>query len=132
MVTFALSQPTPAAAEGTLPATDAVVSPFAHDSLASVGAKLWKRNACASCHHGNMRSDLVGPALAGVRERWNGYPTADLYRWVRNSQRLIDEGHPRANQLWNVYGPTVMSNYTDLTDRDVEALLAYIEAVSEM
>ena len=131
VVTFALSQPVPSSAADALPGTDSAMSPFAGDSLAAAGSLLWRKNACASCHHGGMRSTLVGPALAGVRERWADYPTEDLYRWVRNSQRLIGEGHPRATLLWNVYRPTVMSNYSNLTDGDVEALLAYIEAVSE-
>lgn len=131
VVTFALSQPVPSSTGDALPVTDSAMSPFAGDSLAADGSLLWKQNVCGSCHDGGMRSTLVGPALAGVQSRWADYPREDLYRWVRNSQRLIEEGHPRATLLWNNFRPTVMSNYSDLTDRDVEALLAYIDAVSE-
>jgi hypothetical protein len=64
-------------------------------------------------------------------ERWSSYPKEDLYHWIRNSQQLINQGHPRATQLWESYGPTVMSNYDDLTDEDINHLLAYIETMYE-
>ncbi len=57
------------------------------------------RNYCASCHNKNMKDDLTGPALGGVEERWADYPPEDLYRWIRNSQAMINEGHPRAVEM---------------------------------
>ncbi|MGB3801507.1 MAG: cytochrome c [Lewinella sp.] len=105
------------------------IGAFPGDSLARVGSTLWKANLCGSCHDGSMRSDMTAPALAGVTDRWAAYPREDLYDWVRNSQRLLGSGHPRATELWAEWGPTVMSNFTNLEDEDVEALLAYIEAV---
>ncbi|WP_232830104.1 c-type cytochrome [Lewinella sp. IMCC34191] len=103
-------------------------SPFEADSLATIGYDLWRENACGSCHDSSMRRDMTAPALMGVTERWADYPREDLYHWVRRSQRLVDSGHPRAKELWAEWGPSVMSNFTNLTDEDVAALLAFIEA----
>jgi len=97
------------------------------DSLAGAGKTLF-RNYCATCHAKDMKSDLTGPALAGVTERWEQYPKEDLYRFIRSSQQLIkEEQHPRAMELWKKWKPTVMNNFSELTDEEIQALLAYIE-----
>jgi len=87
------------------------------------------RNYCASCHNKNMKDDLTGPALGGVEERWADYPQEDLYRWIRNSQAMINEGHPRAVELWNEWQPTIMNNFLNLTDSEIDNILAYIDDV---
>ena len=81
---------------------------------------------CATCHAKNMKTDATGPALGGVEERWADYPREDLYAWIRNSQKMIAEEHPRALELWADWKPTVMNSFTALTDDDIENLLAYI------
>ncbi len=91
--------------------------------------KVLFRNQCAACHNKNMKDKMTGPALGGVEERWADYPREDLYAWIRNSQALIAEGHPRAVELWNEWKPTVMNPFPNLTDQEIENLLAYIEAV---
>lgn len=85
------------------------------------------RNACAQCHNKNMKSDLTGPALGGVEERWADYPQEDLYSWIRNSQAMIASGHPRATELWNEWKPTVMNPYPDYTDDQIASVLLYID-----
>ena len=85
------------------------------------------RNACAQCHNKNMKSDLTGPALGGVEERWADYPQEDLYNWIRNSQAMIASGHPRATELWSEWKPTVMNPYPDYTDDQIASLLLYID-----
>jgi len=75
-----------------------------------------------------MKSDMTGPALAGLEERWSDYPREDLYNWVRNSQALIKAGHPRATELWNKWG-SVMTAWPNLTDDNVESIIAYVNAV---
>ncbi len=87
---------------------------------------MWNNSACGSCHNKNMKDDMTAPALGGVTERWAAYPREDLYAWIRNSQRLIAEKHPRALELWEKWSPSVMSRY-DLTDEEIEAVLEYIE-----
>ena len=84
---------------------------------------------CGACHARDMKSKLTGPALGGVEERWADYPREDLYSWIRNSQALIQTGHPKANEVWEQWKPTVMTNFLNLTDQDIENVLAYIQGV---
>ena len=100
------------------------------DNLEAIqaGESLFKVQ-CAQCHNRNMVDNLTGPALGGVQERWAEYPEEDLYRWIRNSQAMIAEGHPRAVEVWNEWKPTVMNNFTNLTDEEISNLLVYINAV---
>jgi mono/diheme cytochrome c family protein len=92
------------------------------------GKDLFK-NYCAACHSKDMRSAATGPALGGSQTRWND--DAALYSWIRNSQALIQQGHPRATELWNQYKPTVMTAFPNLTDDEIGSLLAYINGVYE-
>jgi len=92
------------------------------------GKALWNANVCGSCHNKNMKDDATGPALGGVQERWAGEPREHLYRWVQQSQSLINSKESaRALAVWGQWKPTVMSNYTNLSGEDVEHLLAYIK-----
>ncbi len=93
----------------------------------SAGKTLFQNN-CANCHNKGMKKDMTGPALAGLEERWADYPREDLYSWIRNSQKLIQAGHPRALELWNEYKPTVMNPAEHLTDEDIESILLYVDA----
>ena len=94
------------------------------DQLA-LGEELF-RNNCATCHNKNMVDDLTGPALRGVTERWSDYPREDLYCFIRASQAMIKDDHPKALEQWEAWKPRVMTNQ-NLTDEEIEALLAYIE-----
>lgn len=96
----------------------------------NAGKTLFKNN-CASCHNKNMRDDLTGPALGGYEERWADYSQEELYRWIRNSQAMINEGHPKAVELWDEWKPTVMTAFPNLTDQDIANILAYVEGVYE-
>ena len=97
------------------------------EATPEAGKSLFKAN-CAQCHAKNMKSNLTGPALGGVEERWADYPREDLYRWIRNSQALIKEGHPKAVELWGTWKPTVMQAFPNITDEDVESILLYVNA----
>lgn len=103
---------------------------FAQDAAADMdaGKSLFQAN-CAACHAKDMKSRLTGPALGGVQERWAEFPQEDLYSWIRNSQAMIKNGHPRATQLWSEWGPVVMNNFLNLTDQDIANVLAYIDGV---
>lgn len=85
------------------------------------------QNQCAACHNKNMKDDLTGPALGGTQERWAEYPQEDLYNWIRNSQAMIQAGHPRAVEMWNKYKPTVMNSFAGFTDDDIASILLYID-----
>ena len=99
---------------------------MAQEANIAEGNTLFKNN-CASCHNKNMKDDLTGPALGGVEERWADYPQEDLYSWIRNSQALIATGHPRANELFNDWGKSVMNSFTQLSDDQIANILAYID-----
>jgi len=92
------------------------------------GKKLFK-NYCASCHNKNMKDDMTGPALSGVEERWKDYPKEDLHSWIRNSQKLVSEKHPRAISLVQEWNNVVMTSFPNLSDEDIEGVLLYIEAL---
>jgi len=92
-----------------------------------VGKATWNANSCGACHNKNMKDAATGPALGGVAGRWADYPREDLYAWIRNSQALIATHHPRAVEVYEANGKAIMSNYTNLTDEEIEGLLAYIE-----
>ena len=87
------------------------------------------RNYCASCHAKDMKTLSTGPALAGLEERWADYPREDLYGWIRNSQAMINAGHPRAVELWNEY-KSIMTAWPNLTDEDIESIILHINAVA--
>ncbi len=76
-----------------------------------------------------MKSDMTGPALGGVQERWSDYPESDLYEWIRNSQSLIDAGHPKAIEVYNEYNKQLMTAFPALTDDEVGSILLHIEEV---
>jgi len=90
-----------------------------------VGKSLFKAN-CKQCHAGDMKTKLTGPALGGTEERWSDYAQEDLYSWIRNSQKMIADGHPRATELWNEYKPTVMNAFPSFTDDDIASILLYV------
>lgn len=103
---------------------DVVKSPI-NKNLA-IGKALFK-SKCAACHHKNMKDDLTGPALGGVTERWSTYPKEDLYNWIRNSSRLIDKKHPKALEIWEEWNYSPMSSFVELSDKEIEAILEYVE-----
>lgn len=85
------------------------------------------KNYCASCHNKNMQDDMTGPALRGVEERWKDFPKEDLYNWIRNSQQLVSEGHPRAVSLVYEWNNVVMTSFPNMSDEEIETVLLYIE-----
>jgi mono/diheme cytochrome c family protein len=108
----------------------ATESPMAHvpDSLliASQKGKYLFRDNCAACHSRDMKTNSTGPALGGTEERWAAYPKEDLYGFIRNSQLMINNKHPKAVEQWNAWKPVVMTTFLNLTDEEIEAILVYI------
>ncbi|MEZ4995244.1 MAG: c-type cytochrome [Saprospiraceae bacterium] len=100
----------------------------AQEANLDAGKALFQQN-CGACHNRNMKDNLTGPALGGVQERWADYPEEDLHAWIRNSQAMIDDGHPKATELWNQWKPTQMTAFPSLTDEDINNVLAYINYV---
>ncbi len=90
------------------------------------GKGLFKEK-CAQCHNKNMRDKLTGPALGGAEERWADYDREDLYSWIRNSQALIQSGHPRAVEVSAEWDNVLMNANADLSDEQIESILAYVD-----
>jgi len=91
-----------------------------------IGRVLFKSN-CASCHDKKMTTDLTGPALKGVTERWAEYPEEDLYSWIRNSKKLIAAEHPGAIAIAKMWDYDEMASFEHLSDEDISNLISYIE-----
>jgi cytochrome c2 len=106
----------------------AAISQYLIAQSAEEGAKLFEQNACGACHTKDMKTDLVGPALAGVRDRWDNID--ELYDWVRNSDQMIKKGHKYGNALFEKYNKVPMNVYPNLTNKDIESILLYIESVA--
>jgi len=92
------------------------------------GKDLFRIN-CAQCHAKNMRTNATGPALGGVEERWADYPREDLYAWIKNSQNLVAEEHPRAVEVFNEWNKVAMQAFPNLTDENIESILLYVNDV---
>ena len=105
--------------------TQLIDAPPKADPLLAKGKGLFKTN-CASCHNKNLADDMTGPALKGVNERWADYPKEDLYKWIRNSQLMITEGHPKAKALFAEY-KSIMNAFPNLTDDEIAAMLYFID-----
>ena len=93
---------------------------FTLTSSAQDGHALFQAN-CASCHKVNAK--LVGPALAGVEDRWPD--KKELHAWIRNNQQVIKSGYPYAVSLYNEYKVS-MTTFPSFTDKDIDAILTYI------
>ena len=97
---------------------------FAMNLSAQDGKTLFNTN-CAACHAVNKRS--TGPALAGVEDRWPD--KTKLHAWVKNSAAFLKTGDVYANNLYNEYNKTAMNLFPGLSDKDIDAILAYIKSV---
>ncbi len=83
------------------------------------GKQLFNAN-CAACH--KLDKKATGPALRGVADK---YDRDWLYRWIRNSQELVQAGDPTAVALFEEYNKSVMTPFPALTDTDIDNILAY-------
>lgn len=110
--------------------TESFYSSNPQDSLYDLGKHIF-RNNCAACHAGDMKTNLTGPALGGMQERWQAHGGDEaLYAWIRNSSKVIEEGkNERARALWQEWGPTVMNSFENLTDEEIIGVINYVEEV---
>ena len=88
------------------------------------GEELFSRH-CASCH--NFDQALIGPNLSGVttdaEHDW-------LKNFIRNAPEMIEQGDPRAKQLYEQY-KQYMPPFTMLEEQEVESILAYMHTHQE-
>ncbi|OYQ36388.1 cytochrome C [Flavobacterium cyanobacteriorum] len=81
---------------------------------------------CAACH--KLDAKATGPALRGVADRrdrqW-------LYKWIRNSSEMIKSGDPDAVKLFAENNNAVMTAFPQLTDADIDNIMAYTSQPKE-
>lgn len=74
-----------------------------------------------------MVSKMTGPPLRKSRQVWSKYPNEDLYSFIRNSEELFRNGHPRAIEVYKEYEPNRMNSFLELTNEDIDNIYLYIE-----
>lgn len=114
--TNTLSAQEDATVQAEQPATETVVE-LSGDPAA--GRQLFNSN-CAACHQLDRKA--IGPALRGMAQK---YEKEWLYSWIRNSQALVQAGDPIAVALFNEFNGSVMQSFPQLTDQDLDNLVAY-------
>lgn len=97
---------------------------FSFGLKAQDGAKLFKQN-CAVCHTVTDQV-LTGPGLAGVFDR--APKGAWLHDWILNNEKVRKSGDAYGNKIYDDYKKASMTVFEgQLTDQDVDAILAYIK-----
>lgn len=81
---------------------------------------------CAACHHLDRR--MTGPALRGVGDK---FEREWLHAWIKNSQALIKSGDEEAVRIWEEYKPAVMTPFPQLSEQDLDDIIAYTMEVEE-
>lgn len=93
------------------------------EAVVSAGASLFKGN-CVQCHA--INEQVVGPAMKDIHEKRE---TDWLISWIRNSQRMIQNGDPTAVAVYEEFNKTVMPAFP-FSDEEILSILAYIKVES--
>ncbi len=119
---------TPTALHTQEPGPEFVNVAYPQLDASALRGRLLFRNLCGACHTQNLEHSTTSPALLKVEERWADFPEEDLYRWIRNSQQLIEEKHPKAIELWEKWQPRTMVDFPNLTDPEIKDILHFIRS----
>ena len=86
------------------------------------GKSLFNDN-CNACHR--LGYGVEGPSLFTIEQR---IPDKRLlYDWIRNSSAVLKSGNKYFNTLVSKYGGVRMTDFPQLTDDDITAILEYIQ-----
>lgn len=130
-LTFSLSSFAQEAAAPVAEAAAAAPAPAAGEAAPAAGAgdavkgKELFNTLCAACH--KLDAKATGPALRGVADK---HDRAWLYKWVRNSSEMIKAGDPVAVKLFAENNNSVMTPFPQLSDADIDNILAYTSEVA--
>jgi cytochrome c551/c552 len=101
-----------------------IVSVSAQD-LTTAGKTLFN-SKCASCHQ--VLKDATGPALAGLEQRHKWADHNELLKWVNNpSGYMATDPYTQGLKVKYI---SMMSGFPDLTIKDIDAIVAYINLVA--
>lgn len=87
------------------------------------GQKLFSEN-CSACH-ALLKHD--GGQLFGIEERVKD--KALLHEWIRNSSKVLRSGNSYFNEVTKENGDVRMSDFPNLTDKQIDDILEYIKQV---
>ena len=93
-------------------------------SASAQDGKTLFQNNCSTCH--NPVNDGVGPALKGVTSRVTDKTL--LHAWIHNNAAVLASGNPYFTGLYKSRGGAAMNIFTQLSDKDIDAILAYVES----
>lgn len=101
---------------------------FAQDAASGDAAngKVLFNTHCAACH--KLDSKMTGPPLRGIAETKD---RAWLASWIRNSSAMIKAGDPEAVKIFEEYNKVVMTGFPQLSDKDIDDILAYTSQPKE-
>ncbi|GAB0154962.1 c-type cytochrome [Chryseobacterium sp. Alg-005] len=108
---------------GLLLSTSASI--YGQDGDPKNGEKLFKAN-CTACHA--LDKQVIGPPLKGVVERLKseqGLDTEWLHKWIKDNKALRASGDKYANEVFEKFNKTEMLQFPNLTDKDIDDILAY-------
>lgn len=90
-----------------------------------LGESLYSSN-CASCHYlGPESKKLIGPGLGA--HTLDEHPREWLYKWIKNSNALIESGDERAIAVYEEYNKVAMTAFPYFSNEDIDNILAYIQ-----
>jgi cytochrome c553 len=75
---------------------------------------------------------MTGPALRNIEARIAEVAGLDrkwIYDWVHNSAGVIKSGDAYANKIYNEYAGTAMTAFPQLSEKDIDDILAYTAEV---
>lgn len=79
---------------------------------------------CARCHSSRLEKHSTGPGLLYAGSR---IPPGDwIYKWVRNSSKLIQEGDAYAVKIWNESNKASMDPFPNLSNETIDDIMAWI------
>ncbi|MDM1522288.1 c-type cytochrome [Empedobacter sp. 225-1] len=92
---------------------------------AGKGYELFEAN-CTACHQ--IDGDLIGPELRDVEKRVQeqaGLGKEWLHAWIKDNKALRESGDAYANKIYADYNNTEMLAFPNLSDGDIDNILAY-------
>ncbi|HNQ26322.1 MAG TPA: cytochrome c3 family protein [Aquaticitalea sp.] len=97
---------------------------------AAKGKALFNAN-CAACH--KMDKPMTGPPLRNIEALLadKGKDKKWIFEWIRNSPAVIKSGDAYAVALFDEWNKTAMTPFPQLSDEDLEDILAYTSAEPE-